>query len=798
MSSMHKIKYDEYNPKAKTAAIIQGNYYRFTILTSQLIRVEYSEEGVFDDHQTQIVLNRDFDLPDFTVFEDEDRLEIMTDHLLIKYNKQPFSASGLSFQLRDNISNYRSIWYYGDPIDDLGGTTRTLDKVDGARVLDRGLLSRFGFSVIEDTDSAIFTPEGWFSRRKIKGYQDFYFFGYGHNYLQALEDFYHLSGPQPKIPRYALGNWWSRYYPYSEESYLTLLNNFDRYETPFSVAVIDIDWHLIDIPKKYGSGWTGYTWNRELFPNPAGFLNEVKSRNYYVTLNLHPADGIRPFEDVYEVMAQALNIDSDNEQFIEFNPMDEEFMQAYFELVLYPNEDMGVDFWWTDWQQGPKSGEDSGLPSTQWLLNHIHYSDNQKNNQLGLNFSRYSGPGSHRYPVGFSGDTVISWASLNFQPYFTATASNIGYGWWSHDIGGHMHGTNDKELFLRWLQLGVLSPINRLHSSNSDFINKEPWTFDEPYQSLIIAYLQLRHKLIPYLYTMNIRAHEESEPLVQPLYYKYPSQEEAYQHPNQYFFGTELMVCPMTEPINYQSQLASFDAWLPQGEWYDLGSGLKYGDNKRLRIHRRLDSMGIFAAEGSLVVLDNNPEFTNSVANPTHLEVLVFAGQDGQFDLAEDYLALEKIEEGVVSRIEYKEADSQIIIHAAQGNLVAIPSQRSWKLRIYGRKVDEAVMTVDGVREDIDLVWNPKLNQTTIQTKSYPVDQEIKVKLRDSEELSQEALIKQHIYHYLKKAQIANDLKDQLWQIIEKSESKDQIIAEIMSLNIPQDISMPIFEFILA
>ena len=77
----------------------------------------------------------------------------------------------------------------------------------------------------------------------------------------------------------------------------------------------------------------------------------------------------------------------------------------------------------------------------------------------------------------FPGDTHITWESLDFQPYFTSTASNIGYGWWSHDIGGHMLGYRDDELEARWYQYGVFSPINRLHSSNSAFSGKEPWNF---------------------------------------------------------------------------------------------------------------------------------------------------------------------------------------------------------------------------------------------------------------------------------------------------------------------------------
>src|SRR5699024_737172 len=140
----------------------------------------------------------------------------------------------------------------------------------------------------------------------------------------------------------------------------------------------------------------------------------------------------------------------------------------------------------------------------------------------GVILSRYAGPGSHRYPIGFSGDTFITWASLKFQPYFTSTASNVGYTWWSHDIGGHYGGSRDEELAMRWIQLGVFSPINRLHSSNSMFTGKEPWNFRETIQKSMSKYLHLRHELLPYLYTMNVQTAQEFHPLVLPMYYYYP------------------------------------------------------------------------------------------------------------------------------------------------------------------------------------------------------------------------------------------------------------------------------------
>ncbi len=277
------------------------------------------------------------------------------------------------------------------------------------------------------------------------------------------------------LPRFALGNWWSRYHPYSAAEYLELMDRFAADNVPLSVAVLDMDWHLVDIDPKYGTGWTGYTWNRDLFPDPPAFLEELHDRGLATSLNVHPAEGVHAHEERYAEVARRMHVDPESQQPVAFDPTDRTFLQTYFEALHHPLEDEGVDFWWLDWQQGGVT-RIAGLDPL-WLLNHFHYLDSGRDGRRPLTFSRYAGVGSHRYPVGFSGDTVISWASLDFQPYFTATASNVGYGWWSHDIGGHFFGVKDDELATRWVQLGVYSPILRLHSSLSPFNTKEPWRF---------------------------------------------------------------------------------------------------------------------------------------------------------------------------------------------------------------------------------------------------------------------------------------------------------------------------------
>lgn len=618
-------------PVAKEDAVVSGESYRFTVLTDRLIRLEYQAEGLFVDEATQKVICRDFPACDYRVIDTENNLEIITEHLHLYYDKKPFSPEGLCIQMKESFHVHGSIWNYGDKIHDLKGTVRTLDNADGAVKLESGIMSRQGFTVLDDSNSALMTEDPWITLRRDSSI-DVYFFGYGHDYLDCLKDFFHLCGEVPLLPRFAMGNWWSRYYRYTEESYLELMNAFVERDIPFSTAVIDMDWHLTDIPKKYGSGWTGYTWNPEFFPDPKRFLKRLHEMGLHVTLNVHPADGVRAHEEAYLPMAKELGIDYENEDKIPFDAADRHFMEAYFTYLHHPQEDIGVDFWWVDWQQG--TGSRLAGIDTLWLLNHLHFLDSGRIGKKPLTFSRYAGIGSHRYPVGFSGDTYSTWDSLDFQPYFTANASNVGYTWWSHDIGGHQGGCRDDELAVRWLQFGVFSPIMRLHSTSNEFYGKEPWNYNMQAEKIMTGFLRLRHRLIPYIYSMNYRTHLEGLPLVQSMYYHHDTH-EAYTVPNQYYFGTEMIVCPITKPIDSKALLARVDVWLPEGVYYDFFTGRRYNGNCRISMYRDLESIPVLVRAGGIIPMAKD-YMSCHLHNPKELEVYVYNGADGAFDLYED------------------------------------------------------------------------------------------------------------------------------------------------------------------
>lgn len=631
MNTDFKTLYDV-KPIASADAVIQGKKYRISVLTDRLIRFEYNEQGVFIDRPTQRVINRFFETPKFKITETEDRIEITTDYIYVFYDKRYPTACGLYFKL-SNTGSYYNEWHFGEQYWTYYGTARTLDGADGAIPLENGIIARAGFSILDDSQTMLLNDDGW--AEPTDSHIDVYAFGYGIDVNSCMKAFYHLTGNPPLLPRFALGNWWSRYYPYTAETYLDLMERFNKEGIPFSVSVIDMDWHItnVDTVHDYG-GWTGFSWNRDLFPEPEIFLKKLHQMGKKVSLNLHPADGIRYYDTAYSEAAQKCGIDPNSLERLKADVSDKEYMEAYFDCVLAELEKQGVDFWWIDWQQN--GGSTKNGYDTLWMYNHYHYLQSTKDNKRGLTFSRYAGPGSHRYPIGFSGDAVITWKSLDFQPYFTATAANIGFGWWSHDIGGHMHGKRDDELQTRWLQFGVFSPIMRLHSSNNPFISKEPWNYPTDYCNTMKKFLRLRHKLIPYLYSMNYRAAYDCIPLVTPLYYHYPMYGNSLEYKNQYFFGSEMMVCPITSPADSVTGLGSVDAWIPQGVWIDFFTNRIYTGEKNIRLFRPITSIPVLVKAGGIIPMLPTADIERIDHNPKELEVEVFAGANGSFTLWED------------------------------------------------------------------------------------------------------------------------------------------------------------------
>lgn len=787
-------------PAACPDNMVAGEHYRITVLTQGLLRLEYSPDGIFEDRPTQTVLHRDFAKTHFRVLRSEGKLELYTDRLHLVYDEKPFCAQGLSIQIRGAFTEYNSIWRFGQKVDDLRGTARTLDEANGAIPLEPGILSRSGFAVLDDSASQILLEDGWLEPRK-KGIQDLYFWGYGHDYTLALQDFYRLCGQTPMLPRFALGNWWSRYYRYTQQSYLELMDRFQQENIPFTVGVIDMDWHLVDIDPKYGSGWTGYTWNRALFPDPPALLAELHRRGMKVTLNVHPADGVRAHEEQYLPMAKEMGVDWQAEDPVACDPADPKFLEAYFKYLHHPLEEQGVDFWWIDWQQGSLCKVEGLDPL--WIFNHYHFLDSGRDGKRPMTFSRYAGPGSHRYPVGFSGDTIVTWESLQFQPYFTANASNIGYGWWSHDIGGHMHGYRNDELVTRWVQLGVYSPINRLHASNSPFQGKEPWRYKGEAREVMSDMLRERHRLVPYLYTMNYRSWKEGAPLVEPLYYRWSEAPEAYQHKTQYCFGTQLMVAPITSPRIQGLNVAKVTAWLPEGTWYDRYTGMVYTGGRTLDLYRGLESIPVLAPAGAILPLTDEISGVQAASNPASLRIQVFAGADGDFTLYEDDNTTQKYLDGVcvTTPMTYREGDGRAVftVHSAQGELGLIPGKRSFTVELMGfaDAAGAVEAKVGGAVVPTKTSYDAFRRVLTVTVENVPVEAGVEISLDLAYRQAGNDTL-ERCFRFLDQAEVEFDLKDKIYRCIVGEKRTNVLLGQLNALGLDRDLYGALLEILTA
>ena len=731
-----------WNTDSKTPdeyVIIKGKV-RFSLLTDRLLRVEVDKKGNFTDMPTQSIICRNFAKPEYKVVEDGNTLIIITAKTIFKYDLKKQVMTGISVRGGKNLTEFKS--------GNLKGTYRTLDGTSGVIELGDGIMSKNGVSVYDDSKSLILNADGTIGER-AKTLKDEYYFAYGNDYRGCLKDFFSLSGQVPLVPRYSLGNWWSRYKAYTQQEYVDLMNKFIDRDIPITVATIDMDWHWVDVKQRFGKsggkptlnphapdfilqgdGWTGYSWNTELFPDYKGFLKWLHEQNFKVTVNLHPAQGVRFFEDMYEDFAKRMGVDPATKQKIPFDITDPDYVDAYFNILHKPYEDQGVDFWWIDWQQGKNTKVKNLDPL--WALNHYHTLANDKGNNRPLILSRYAEIGSHRYPLGFSGDTKICWEALDFQPYFTSTATNVGYTWWSHDIGGHMMGSKDDELYTRWIQYGLYSPIMRLHSTSNEFMGKEPWKHSYEAETIAVDVLRQRHAMIPYLYSMNYRTHKHALALVEPMYYLYPDNEDAYRVPNQFFFGSELMVAPITKKRAPETNLAEVEVWLPKGRWTDIYTGAIYEGDKKIKMYRGLESIPVFAKEGAIIPLATDDR-SNDWSNPKDMTVRIYRGTN-TFELYEDDGESNEFKNGnyAITKLRVREAVRDVIfeIKPAEGNCSTLPARRNYTLVFEDIAAAESIaVTSKGKDVKFDVAY--KAGKTIITLKGITPKQGVEVALTD-------------------------------------------------------------------
>lgn len=385
-----------------------------------------------------------------------------------------------------------------------------------------------------------------------------------------------------------------------------------------------------------------------------------------------------------------MNFNTSTGRNIPWQGANKKFVSTLFELVLHPMEEQGVDFWW---------------------LNYLFFSDMEKNRDTRpMLYHRWGGLGNHRYQIGFSGDAFVTWASLAFQPYFTSTASNVLYSYWSHDLGGHMllRGNLDPEIYVRWIQYGVFSPIFRTHSAKDARLNKEIWKYSGEYFDALCNSIYLRYQLVPYIYTMARKTYDDAIGLCRPMYYEYPDAKEAYDYTSQYMFGDNMIISPVISAR--EGKYSTVKVWLPKGKyWYEWQTGTMLKGGQEIVREFPLDEYPVYLEAGSII-----PMYNDNVKNlqeiVTDITLGVFPGESGIFRLYEDAgddknydknYAITTIRSKVANRVQ------QIEIDALEGKYEGMPLKRNYYVKIYGAEMPQSV-SVNG----------KKINYTTIENDS--------------------------------------------------------------------------------
>ena len=603
--------------------IIQGKKYRITILSEILIRLEYSEDGIFLDELTEFARNRNFPSCKYNVQQDDKYLVIETDYFKLEYIKEK-SFSGTKFVPEQNLKvllkDTDKYWYFNHvEARNFKTIGISLDNVNNIELYNKGLYSTDGFVSIDDSKSLILKNDEFYKRNSNQ--IDTYLFMYKRDFGKVLRDYFILTNKPSLIPRYLLGNIWNKNSYYTDQNIIDLIDKFNKNDIPISYILLGNSWH------NKNSFTYGLNWNKDLFIDYNKFINYLKNKKIYLGVTINPT--IISNKEINIVkFSQENNIDIKNN--ISLNVYNKKIMDSYFNIFINPLINSDISGFLIDYTNIKDL-------YTLRVLDYYHNKYFNKLNKRSNIFSRNGLINSHNSNIIYTGKTLVSWNILNKLPEYNSSASNMGISFVSNDIGGYYGGIEDDELYRRYIELGTFSPILRLSSDSSEYYKREPWKWDINTLTIVKYYLRLRTMLIPYLYTESINYVDKGMPLIRPVYYSYPEIYDEIDYRNEYYLGSNLFISPITKPKDIIMNRTIHKLFLPDGIWYDFKTGIKYAGNKRYISFYKDEDYPVFATQGSIIPLaDINEEDINNTNNPSGFNIHIFPGKSNTYTLYED------------------------------------------------------------------------------------------------------------------------------------------------------------------
>jgi len=313
----------------------------------------------------------------------------------------------------------------------------------------------------------------------------------------------------------------------------------------------------------------------------------------------------------------------------------------------------------------------------------------------------------------------------------------------------------------------------------------------------MVDFLQLRHRLVPYIFTINAGVPVSNTPLIQPLYWNFPSQKVAYRFPNEYYFGPSLVVAPVVRPRDKRTYLAKTRVWVPPGRHVDIFTGSVFDGDREIDMYRQLRHIPVLAREGSIIPLDRDPIPANGCANPSAFEVLVVVGQDGQFNI------LESSEDDQEQTATATQRSILIDYNQAAGRLTTVGASREWTFRFVSLRAmpSNIQVFIDGSElTEVQIIVETIAHKPSTVVKlpgAINSESSITIELGANPQLA--------VMDYTNKMsdllvsfQIENKLKDRMWGVIDSTKPTTIRVGGLLSLGLDEALFGPFLELMLS
>ncbi len=482
---------------------------------------------------------------------------------------------------------------------------------------------------------------------------------YGPNAEQVISSYRKLSGNVPMLPLWAFGFWQCRERYHSGTELVQTIEEFRKRKLP--VDVIVQDWQY------WGkNGWGVPEFDTTNYPNPAQFIRKLHDLNAHFSISVW--ENLDKKSEVAKPYI-AKNLYLPNSPWIDiFNP---ETRKTHWNALNKNLFSLGVDSWWMDATEPENDALEGkqtyfGLGNFYRLIYPLFVSKAIYEGQRKTNpqkrvtiLTRSAFAGQQRYgTINWSGDIGSDWDTYRKQIVAGLNYNLTGMPYWTTDIGGFFRPgrsqyTDPKyhDILTRWFQWGAFCPIFRIHGYQTE---TEPWKYGDTVESDMRSMLDLRYQLMPYIYSEGWQVSSNGSTIMRPLVMDFKDDPDAISQPYEYMFGKAFLIAPVTEPA-----VTDWNVYLPKGtQWYDFYTSKKFNGGQTLKTAAPQDKIPVFVKAGAIIPFGKIIQSTAAMPLDT-LEIRVYTGADGQFNLYEDEGDGYKYEKGVYSTITFNWDDKK-------------------------------------------------------------------------------------------------------------------------------------------